>query len=395
MHHQLQISPTKKMSFESNDPADVIDAQDARLEIYIRMNDDPDKDYCFSVGINDEFSSLINIFQVLKLSLRPSIFYKQIPKSFKVSSDPGLLTDNGGLLFSDYAAKSTFEVKLTDKISDFAWPGQLILPVWEKDTLKQTSVVLFLLFWLYTDLPDYYSPTPGICLTNQVSKLVSLVLKQFGVNDVADNILKEIEPNQATYAVQIIFFVIHLIKITFIYLSLWSGLFNPYSLNPYKIHTVNKTEKLNDKKRDELISIGWTGSRRANIDEYREYFKECEIKRAGGIVKASKLGLFEKLKSPAIKLGKGEGFDSDLKSTKTVKDLEADPSKFFLTYDYFGEIGEVFENYLTNESTNVNQDIKNFRKYGPITSNDRIKKIIQARKTLVPESKDEIEKKND
>jgi hypothetical protein len=385
------------MSFESTDPADVIDAQDARLEIYIRMNDDSEKDYCFSVGINDTFESLLKVFDTLKLSLRPSAFYEQRPIGFQVSTQPGLLTDSGGLLFSDDAHKFTREVKLTDKISDFAWPGQLVLPVWKDKKVTKYAVASFLAFWLYTDLPDYYSPTPGLALTNQIARIVGLLLHYFELHDLAEDILAETVPNKLGYTPQLIFFTIHVLKVVFIYLVFWSGLFNPYSFNPATTYNVNKTEKLDEAKKEQLIAIGWTGSRRGTLEEYRDFIKDFEIKKAGGIVKASKLGLFDKLRNPVIRLQKGEGFDSDIKNKLTLEDLEKDPSKIILTYDFIGEIGEAFEDYLSTQSTDVNKDIKNFRKYGPFVTSERISKIIEARKAFIPgdDAKDSTEKKNE
>lgn len=174
-----------------SDPADTIDAQDAVFEIYIRMNGEHEKDYCFNVGINDTFESLFRIFESLKISLRPNVFYEQKPIGFKVSNSPGYLTDNGGFLFSYDSDKLTKDVKLTDKISDHCWPGQLVLPIWKTDYFTQYSIILGLLTWLYTDLPDAISPTPGICLTNQISRTLARVAANFDYNELAADMLAE------------------------------------------------------------------------------------------------------------------------------------------------------------------------------------------------------------
>ncbi|ONH67732.1 Glucose-signaling factor 2 [Cyberlindnera fabianii] len=323
---------------------DVIDAQDARLEVYMRMNDDSEKDYCFSVGINDTFESLMQVFHTLKLSLRPNAFYHQIPSGFKVSTDPGYLTVYGGLLYTDDATKNTKNVKLTDKISDHAWPGQLIVPVWEPKNSNKFIVLAILAFWLYTDLPDVWSPTPGICLTNQISFIIAAILNKFELKEAALDMIRETAVNRSSFTAQMIFFAFHVFKLT----------------NLMMLREIN------------LIAIGWTGSRKATLEEYKEYFRDTEVKKLGGIVKASKMGMFERLKNPGVILGEGEGFDTPLTDVKSLKQIEANPEKFELTYEYYADIGEYFENYLSTQSKNANTDIK-------ISEN---MKIVEARKAI-------------
>lgn len=357
-----------------DDPANILEQEDALIEIYIRFNDDIEKDYCFSVGLNDDFASLLKIFDTLKLSLRPSIFYKQTPIGFKVSNDPGYLTENGGMLFSYDAMKTTKDVELTDKVSDKCWPGQLIIPVWETDTKTKYGLVFALLAWLYTDLPDAHSPTPGICLTNQVSRTLAWVITTFTeYNNIADDILKETEINQTSYWVQWAFFSLHVVKILFVFLAAWTGMYNPYSLNPAK---AAKVPKIDASKKQDLIDIGWTGARRATLDEYKEFYREYKIKQAGGIVQASRAGLFEKLKNPGVLLGEGEGFQSDMKDVSKLEDLK-DSKLFTLNYEYFLEVGSQFEDQLI-KSENPNKDIKDFRKYGPLEVESKIIKEIYA-----------------
>lgn len=367
-----------------SDPADTIDAQDAVFEIYIRMNGEHEKDYCFNVGINDTFDSLFKIFDSLKISLRPNVFYEQKPIGFKVSNSPGYLTDNGGLLFSYDSDKITKDVKLTDKISDHCWPGQLVLPIWKKDHFTEYSIILGLLTWLYTDLPDFISPTPGICLTNQVSRTLARVAAHFDYKELAADMLAETAVNSNSVTAQIFFFVFHIFKCVMIFLFLYSGLFNPYTINPITMQHLKATDKLDEKKKLELISLGWTGTRKATLDEYKEFYREAEIKRVGGLVKASKLGLFAKLREPGVELGPGEGFQSDLTNKTTIKDLEANPEKFILNFEWYTLVGEYYEDYLANESQDKAVDVKNYRRYGPLTSNDRIKKIVEGRKEKTP-----------
>jgi len=363
-----------------SDPADVFEAEDAVFEIFIRMNDENEKDYCFNVGINDTFESLFKVFDSLSISLRPNIFYLQKPIGFKVSDDPGYLTDNGGLLYNFKADKFTKKVKLTDKISDHCWPGQLVLPIWKEDSFVHYSIIAALLTWLYTDLPDFISPTPAICLTSQVSRLLAYGATMFDYNELAADLLKETAPNHNSIGAQCCFFAIHIVKIIMIYLFFYTGIFNPYSLNPIKMHYLTKHDKIDENKKMELVKLGWTGTRKATIEEYREFYREYKIKEAGGLVKANKQGLFPKLRNPGVELKFGEGFQSDLKNQSTLKDLEADPTKFILNYEWFALIGENYEEYLANEATDKSQAVKNFRRYGPLVSNERIQKIVEGRK---------------
>lgn len=359
------------------------DESDARLEVYIRMNDDNEKDYGFSVGINDTFGDLTKIFTTLKLSLRPNVFYEQIPQGFAISTDPGYLTPYGGLLFNDDAHKHLKTMKLDDKVSDNVWPGQLILPIWRFNDFNFYSVILLLLTWLYTDLPDFISPTPGIGLTNQITYLIAKVLTYFDLDHVAVEVLKETTVNAYSKTAQSIFFAAHVLKCLFAFGALYFGLFNPYSMNPITNHQITSNEKLDEEKRQELISIGWTGSRRATVDEFKDYYRQLEIDRAGGIVKASKLGLFEKLKSPGVVLGEGEGFQTKSTEEKSLAKLEEHPEKFYLSYEYFSELGEYFEEYLSSASKDINKDIKDFRKYGPASNTARILSIVEKRREAV------------
>ncbi|KAH3687926.1 hypothetical protein WICPIJ_001082 [Wickerhamomyces pijperi] len=365
------------MSEPFDDPANILEQEDARIEIYIRFNDDMEKDYCFSVGLNDDFSSLLKIFSTLQLSLRPSIFYKQTPIGFKVSHDPGYLTETGGLLFTYEAASNTKDVELTDKVSDKCWPGQLIIPVWEPDYATKYSVFLGCLAWLYTDLPDYYSPTPGICLTNQISRILAWGITNFtDFQNLSEDILKETQINQSGYWAQIGFFTLHLVKILLILVVFWTGIYNPYSVNPIKSARI---PKIDASRKQELIDIGWTGAHRATLDEFKEFYREYKIKELGGIVKASRAGAFEKLRNPGVMLGEGEGFQSDLKDVSKLEDLK-DSKLFTLNYEYFLELGSHFEDQLI-QSSNPNKDIKDFRRYGPLVVKSKvIKEIYENRK---------------
>lgn len=363
-------------------PEDLMEAEDATLEVYIRMNDEAEKDYCFSVGINQDFESLLPIFNSLNVSLRPSVFQEHMPIGFKVSKDPGYLTPTGGLLFTAKSKMKVYQekVRLSDKVSDHVWPGQLILPIWKTDYLLKYSIILLLVTWLYTDLPDMISPTPGICFTNQVSRIGSAVALYFGNTKLSQDLLADTAVNQAPTMLQIVFFAFHILKVVFIYFALHIGLINPYSLNPFN-KPKDEDIKNNEEKKKHLLEIGWTGSRRATIEEFNDFYRQQEFKKAGGVIKASKLGLIEKLRNPGVLLERGEGFDSDLKNTNTFNDLKSKPYPFVLNYEYLAKVGEYFEAKL-NSSNETKQLVKDYRKYGPLDMDDSIKAIIQERKSL-------------
>lgn len=303
------------------------------FEVYIRFNNDNEKDYCFNVDDETTFDDLNKIFTTLPIALRPSLFYHPKPTGFKYSVNPGYLTANGGLLYS-YNVDNLFFLKLPksqlDRISDYVWPSQLIFPVWEFNHFYHLNFVLILLAWLYTDLPDFISPTPGICLSNQMLRatayLVTLAGPDYQVY--ADNIIKETSAHGTTQTLQILFFAFHFIKLIIIYLCLFVGLLNPIESNPLKVFynrmldlvktsVLNQPENTHDKfgnlKPEDLIAIGWTGSRRLTLDDYKENYKNVIIENAGGIVKAHQKGLLKNInKNLGVYLDNDEGFGTPL-----------------------------------------------------------------------------------
>lgn len=349
------------------------DTHDSALEIYVRFNDDMEKDYCLQISASTSFRDLFKVFDTLPISLRPNIFYAARPVAFQVSTAPGYLTEDGALLFSYETGQEKYRrnVPLDDKIAKHCWPGQLVLPVWEFNSFAFYLFVTALLVWLYTDLPDFVSPTPGICLTNQMSRFVAWVASRVGHQWFADLALKDIQ-EPANIGAQCVFFVFHIVKLLAIFFVVYTGMFNPTTLNRFTARPKKEVTK------ETLISIGWTGSKRANADEYKDEYREYKIKQYGGMVPAHQAGLFTRLKKLGVFLGDGEGFNTPISNKNKLADAG---EKLVLSYEYFVKQGECFEEYIKGKDTNeVNQAIKQFRRHGLLHSDGPIVEIVEKRK---------------
>lgn len=341
------------------------------LEVYLRFNDDLEKDYCFQVSTETHFRDLFRIFDGLPISLRPNIFYSARPKTFVVSTAPGYLTEDGSLLFSYETSNAQFrkKINLDDRIAQHCWPSQLIIPVWEFLSFRFYLFVTFLIVWLYTDLPDFISPTPGICLTNQMSTLVASVATRFGYGHIADAMIKDIQ-DPVSVGGQCVFFVFHVLKVTMIFFILHIGLFNPRKFRFSKDQEITK---------EKLLDLGWTGSRRATPDDYLEAYREYKIKEHGGMVPAHQAGLFTKLKKLGVWLGEGEGYDTPVSKDHKLSDITED--KYILSYDLFVKLGENFENHITGKGAEeLNASIKQFRRFGLMHSDETIRELVDKRK---------------
>lgn len=358
------------------------DPEVAYLDIYLRFNDDMEKDYCFQVKTTTVFKDLYQVFKTLPLSLRPSVFYHSQPIGFRKSTSPGYLTEDGNIIF-DYESQDQYvAVNDNDLINEKVWPGQLILPVWKFNEFGFYSFITFLLVWLYTDLPDFISPTPGLCLTNQLTKFLCWVAIQFGKQNLADIIIKDLY-DPVSVGAQIAFFVFHVIKVLFIFGFLYTGVFNPIRL--FRLRP--KSVKL-DITKEELIKLGWTGTRKATIDEYKEYYRDFKIKEYGGMIQAHRAGLFETLKHLGIQLESGEGYNTPMteeNKMRTMKEIfkeSKEPDfKVRLSYEYFAELGYVFAmNAEDKEGSELAELIKQYRRYGLLVSDVRIKSVVKSRK---------------
>lgn len=347
----------------------------AALEVYLRFNDDMEKDYCFQITTSTEFRDLFKVFDTLPISLRPNVFFEPRPKGFVVSTAPGYLTEDGALLFSYETGLQKYQkrVSLDDKIAKHCWPGQLVMPEWEFNSFGFYSFLTFLMVWLYTDLPDFISPTPGICLTNQVSNLAAFIARKVGYAHVAEIVLKDVQ-EPVNIGAQCVFFFFHVVKVLVLYFVVWSGMFNPT-----KVFRVRFLQKPKQVTKEILIELGWTGSKRANADEYKEFYRTYKIKELGGMVPAHQAGLFTKLKNLGVFLGDGEGFNTPVSPENKFADASED--KFVLSYEYFVKLGEYFEDYIKDKSVEeVNEAIKQFRRFGLLHSSEQISEVVQKRK---------------
>ncbi|GBL49726.1 glucose repression protein [Candidozyma auris] len=345
--------------------------EQSALEVYVRFNDDLEKDYCFQVATSSRFRDLLRIFETLPISLRPNLFYSSKPKAFQVSTSPGYLTEDGALLFSYETDQKKFQknVAMDDLVARHCWPGQLIMPVWEFNYFRFYSFVTFLFVWLYTDLPDFVSPTPGICLTNQASNFIAFIATKFGYGHIADAVIKDVQ-EPVSIGGQCVFFAFHVLKIIVVFFVVHVGLFNPRKFRYSKDVEITK---------EKLLELGWTGSRRATPDEYAEAYREYKIKEHGGMVPAHQAGLFNKLKKLGVWLGEGEGFDTPLSKDNKISDITSD--KWVLSYELFVKLGEVFEKHIEGKGTEeLNACIKQFRRFGLMHSDEDIQKLVDLRK---------------
>lgn len=349
--------------------------KDSALEIYVRFNDDMEKDYCLQVTSQTRFRDLLKVFDILPISLRPSVFYEPRPIGFKVSTAPGYLTEDGALLFLYETGQKKYQkaVALDDLVAKHCWPGQLVLPVWQPNTFVHYSVILGLLVWLYTDLPDFISPTPGLCLTNQMTLGLARLATRYGYDIIAEKLIADVH-SPVSVGAQVAFFVFHILKSLAIYFILWLGMFNPTRVFHFRKSNRREVTK------ELLVALGWTGSKRGNADEYKEAYREYKIKEHGGLVPAHQAGLFDKLKHLGVFLGDGEGFNTPVDPTLKLSDID---DKLVLSYEYFVKEGEFFERYIKDKTPEqVNDAIKQFRRYGLMHSDGTIAEIVAKRKAV-------------
>lgn len=346
------------------------------MEIYLRFSDDMEKDYCFQITTDALFKLLLKIFTTLPISLRPNVFYDLVPQAFVVLTSPGYLTEDGAVLFSYETDQKRFQKKvaLSDIVAESCWPGQLVLPVWKFNSFAFYSFVSFLAAWLYTDLPDFVSPTPGHCLTNYTSKFLANVGHYYGYHELADRLLADVL-EEVGIGAQCIFFVFHILKLLGIFFIVYGGLFNPTRIlrNPFASQP--------EVTKEALVELGWTGSKRGNADEYKDHYREVKIKEYGGMVPAHQAGLFTKLKKLGVFLGEGEGYNTPVSAERSFSDITNE--KFVLSYGYFVKLGEHFERFIADKLTDeVSAAIKEFRRYGLINASDEIHAVVEARKEV-------------
>lgn len=317
-------------------------------------------------------SQLIEIFKTLPMALSPSYLYHRFPAGFKKSVQPGFLTSQGALLFGRNAADEIHlkPVNGATEFGDAAWEGQLFVPVWEPHQRRFLVFVSILLGWLYLDLPQYITPTPGISPTMLFMGLMDKIWK----TQVAEETL---DTDTSGIITQWIFFSFHVIKVAIVWLIVYCGAINPISFNPLK----NRRESKLDLTQEKLISIGWTGSRRVTPLEWREENRKHQIESIGGIAAAYNAGILEDLGKAGVYLGKGEGWETPLGNTND----ENTDSKFLLSPNYFSTLfKEIAVDLHSKDLTDdkKNQLLKSFRRSGPIDGPTALQDIYKARKNF-------------
>lgn len=381
------------------------------MEVYVRLNDSTDKDYAFQLPENATVDSHIKaifstsaarIKQRTTLSdlmvVRPTIFHEYEPVEYYKSTHPGHLTEGGCLIFdykadrAEYMEKLDYEKPLIDQL----WPGQLIVPKWRKSRKYVAIYVAIMAAWLYTDLPDCISPTPGICLTNQLSRLLIPILEKWGVQaDLVNKLREEITPNYNSVAAQWAFFTLHVLKVLFTTFFFYLALANPFSFNPIKLYNIRNvavTQK-NDKIQDLLKYLGWIGARRATYDDYQTNYYDYIIKKYGGIVQAYRAGAIKKAAAPGMPLGAGEGFQTPLSERftgNTFKRIDEENPKFILSEEYFCELENNLKELLDDANGDIgrmNAEIRRFRRYGIYEPSDKLKHVVDVRKEIYEKDK--------
>ncbi|CCK71093.1 Gsf2p KNAG_0G00360 [Huiozyma naganishii CBS 8797] len=385
------------------------------MEVYVRLNNDIDRDYAFQVSREDTARSKVSklfaerpepglkIVLADVMVLRPTLFHKKQPVGYSKSMHPGYLTEGGCLIFDYDAGEAKYLEKLDEDkpLFDQLWPGQLIVPEWEYSRKNIIMFAAILLFWLYTDLPDCISPTPGICLTNQLSRLLLPVLENYLDNQkMASKLREEIQVGYSSVPAQWGFFTLHVLKLLLIVLFFKFGMANPLTFNPVKMWQLRNNDlsrKSNDVKAT-LKSIGWIGSKRAIFDDYQSNYYNYILKKYGGIVPTFRAGMIKIAANPGIPLQAGEGFQTPLDERftgSTFKEME-DKGKFILSEEYFIELENILKEKLDEANGDIglmNEEIKKFRRYGLYEPSDKIRNMVKKRRAVYEEQQALIKEK--
>lgn len=335
------------------------------IDIFIRMNESPSKDYCFNVSTDKPVSSLYDIFETIPVRLTPSFFFDSRPDAFAISTQPGYMTAEGGILFENEAHFSEWLkiVPLDALIGDVLTEGQLIVPIWHHNLLREHAVRALLLVWLYLDLPEFISPTPGTA----PSYFLLWVLDQF--IDVPRTKGRSFLDD---YRFQILFFVFHIAKVALIYLILWNGFWDPSA-------RLDRSRPM--PTAEQLASIGWTGARRCSWMDWSERYTKVRTDQAGGVLEAHRQGLLTK--PIGLHLREDEGWnvlkDHKLSEVKVQKDLLDDEGKFVVSEPYFLELAKPLTNFLKDtEATDDEklQMLKEFRECGGFAGTDFLREFF-------------------
>lgn len=377
------------------------------MEVNVRLNADIEKDFAFQVDHEDTIKTKIaRIFRKdgtgmgHLMVLRPTVFHKEEPTGFYKSMHPGYMTEGGCLIF-DYDADEREYLQLLEEdrpILEQVWPGQLVLPRWEISKSNIYRYVAIMLAWLYTDLPDCISPTPGICMTNNMSRLIIPLLQHFELFDFADRMRQEITPGYSSLFAQWAFFSLHIGKILLITLFFGVGLCNPISFNPYKVIKVTQLDLAQPKIKNLVKSLGWVGIRRGTFDEYQSHFYQYITKKYGGPVGASKAGKLRMACNPGFPLGDGEGFQTPLSQRFELHTFEEIEKKglFYISEDYFVELENNLKQNIEKCNGDIglmNTEVKRFRRFGLFEPDAKIEHMVELRKKTYEKMHEEEESK--
>lgn len=368
------VSSDQDLSMQEADPAN--DTSD----YYLRLYDEYDKDYCFVLKNNQPVNSLYNIFKTIPFCLSPSYFYDSSPCEIKLSSHPGFLTTEGGILFTKDASKPEYLVSISQdaKIKDVAWDGQLFVPIWKFNSRRFYTIIAVLCGWLYLDLPQYITPTPGLAPT-----LLGHKLLDYWVPPSPELSAEDPAFNSVTW--QWVFFVLHILKVLFIFMLFQTGSLNPFSLNPYNRRSNRK------KNIDEYLlkSIGWTATRKSTINDWRLAHSKNVIGKVG-VGYAHQNNLWSKIRFAGVYLDNDEGYA--VKKNMTVIEREefekkklANPSKFYISPKYFDLFYEPLARVFADpESTNQTKAemLTYYRQNGPKEGPQELKEAYDKREKL-------------
>lgn len=342
------------------------------MDIYMRMNADSEKDYCLAIKRDSKVKDLFELFRRLPINLSPSYFYDAIPSGFSASVHPGYLTSVGTMLFSEYADDSKYLAPLDPeaKIKDCLKEGQLVVPMWQFNVPRYSRFLTFLFTWLYLDLPQHITPTPGyapsMLFVRGVQHLFPILRDREGAEDPFDT-------NIWRWG----FFVMHCLKIAVIYLFFRVGVFNPRSLNIFK----NRKELTALTKKD-LLSLGWTAVRRLPADDWHNLYRDYLISKHGDVLTAHKAGDLER--NMGVELGAGEGFnglvEKDTAKLKVGKDFLNKDGKFVVSDEYCAAVFEPFAIALRNKELSEEQllaRLHDFRRFGYMEGPDRLVQLYE------------------
>ncbi|CCH59049.1 hypothetical protein TBLA_0B02070 [Henningerozyma blattae CBS 6284] len=380
------------------------------MEVYLRVNDDIERDTAIVIEKDDTINNKIKtIFEMESglakyINLKPTIFNTEKPVAYYKSIHPGYMTDHGALLFDYHADEEPYIEKLDyDKpLFEQLWPGQLIVPKWVRSRKNTIIYWIVILFWLYTDLPDHISPTPGICLTNQISRVVIMASEFLEIPDITNKLRAEIQPGFTSVPVQYALFCLHLLKIAILTFFLETGFVNPYSINPIKNWMVLNSAATSPQLKEVAKKLGWIGTRRSTKAGYESGLYNFILAKHGGQVGAFRAGVLTSAINPGFVLERGEGFQTPLKDRSKNSTFETmkEKRKFILGDDYYQALEDNLKHNLAvarkeNNSGKYSEEIRRFRKYGLFEVDDRLTEMVALRKEVHPKyaKKDEDEEK--